>query len=65
MKQISRKLAYGFIFLAIIFMTIFNLVGSSVDKNGLLTEPFFLIPLSYISFTIGIVFVIISVVKKK
>ena len=65
MKQLSRKLAYLFISLAIIFMLTFNLIGSEVDENGTLQEPFFLIPFSYLSFALGIIFAIISVIKKK
>ena len=65
LKQISRKLAYLFISLTIIFMLAFNLIGSEVDANGTLQDPFFLIPFSYLSFVLGIVFAIISVVKKK
>lgn len=65
MKQISRKLAYLFISLTIIFMLAFNLIGSEIDANGTLQEPFFLIPFGYLSFVLGIVFAIISVVKKK
>ena len=44
---------------------IFNVIGSSVNENGVLEEPFFLIPLSYLSFILGIVFAVISVIKKK
>ncbi len=65
LKQISRKLAYIFISLTIIFMLAFNLIGSEVDANGVLREPFFLIPFSYLTFVLGIIFAIISVVKKK
>jgi hypothetical protein len=46
-------------------MLIFNLIGSEVDENGTLQEPFFLIPFSYLSFALGIIFAIISVIKKK
>ena len=56
LKQISRKLAYIFISLTIIFMLAFNLIGSEVDANGTLQEPFFLIPFSYLSFVLGIVY---------
>ena len=54
-----------FISLAIIFMLAFNLIGSEVDADGGLKEPFFLIPFSYVSFVLGIIFAVISVVKKK
>ena len=65
LKRLSRNLAYLFISLAIIFMLIFNLIGSEVDADGVLQEPFFLIPFSYVSFVLGIIFAVISVVKKK
>jgi ABC-type polysaccharide/polyol phosphate export permease len=65
LKRLSRNLAYLFISLAIIFMLTFNLIGSEVDADGVLQEPFFLIPFSYISFALGVVFAVISVVKKK
>ena len=65
MKRLSRNLAYLFISLAIIFMLAFNLIGSEVAADGVLQEPFFLIPFSYVSFVLGIVFAVISVVKKK
>ena len=54
-----------FISLAIIFMLAFNLIGSEVAADGVLQEPFFLIPFSYVSFVLGIIFAVISVVKKK
>jgi len=65
LKRLSRNLAYLFISLAIIFMLTFNLIGSEVDENGTLQEPFFLIPFSYLTFVLGIIFAIISVVKKE
>ena len=65
LKRLSRNLAYLFISFAIIFMLTFNLIGSEVDENGTLQEPFFLIPFSYLSFALGIIFAIISVIKKK
>jgi hypothetical protein len=54
-----------FISLTIIFLLAFTLIGSEVDENGTLQEPFFLIPFSYLTFVLGIIFAIISVVKKK
>ena len=65
LKRLSRNLAYLFISLAIIFMLTFNLIGSEVDAMGVLQEPFFLIPFSYLSFALGIIFAIISVVIKR
>jgi len=65
LKQLSRKLSYLFISLTIIFMLAYNLIGSEVDANGVLQEPFYLIPFSYLTFVLGIIFAIISVVKKE
>jgi Protein of unknown function (DUF3955) len=65
LKQLSRKLAYLFISLTLIFLLAFNLIGSEVDENGVLQEPFFLIPFGYLTFALGIIFAIISVVMKR
>jgi len=65
LKRLSRNLAYLFISLAIIFILAFNFIGSEVDENGTLQEPFYLIPFSYSTFLLGIIFAIISVVMKK
>ena len=65
LKRLSRNLAYLFISLAIIFILSFNLIGSEVNTGGVLQEPFFLIPFGYLSFALGIIFAIISVVMKK
>jgi len=45
-------------------MMIFNLVGSRVNSNGILIEPFYLIPFAYTSFILGIIFLVISLLKK-
>ena len=46
-------------------MLAYNLIGSEVDANGVLQEPFFLIPFGYLTFALGIIFAIISVVMKR
>ena len=65
LKRLSRNLAYLFISLTIIFILAFNIIGSEVDENGTIQEPFYLIPFSYLTFLLGIIFAIISVVIKK
>ncbi|PFA21626.1 MULTISPECIES: DUF3955 domain-containing protein [Bacillus cereus group] len=56
------------IFLGILCLVIFNIIGSRVEPDGTLVEPFFLIPLSYLfvfSGIIAILFVaIVSMFKK-
>jgi hypothetical protein len=51
--------------MTILFTLLFEIIGSSVNEEGVLVEPFFLIPLSYLSFILGIIFAVISVLKKK
>jgi len=65
LKKISRRLAYLFISITILFTLFIEVIGSSVNKEGVLVEPFFLVPISYVSFILGIIFAIISVVKRK
>ena len=64
MKRISRILSYIFIGLTITLMVAFNLIGSKVNSNGVLEEPFYLIPFAYTSFIVGIIFLVISLLKK-
>ncbi|MFM9131000.1 MAG: DUF3955 domain-containing protein [Actinomycetes bacterium] len=64
MKRISRILSYIFIGLTITLMIIYNLIGAKVNSNNVLEEPFYLIPLAYTSFILGIIFLIISLLKK-
>jgi len=45
-------------------MLVFNLIGSNVNSKGVLEETFYLIPLAYTSFIIGIIFLVISLLKK-
>ncbi|CAI8874262.1 Group-specific protein [Bacillus sp. IT-79MI2] len=56
------------IFLGILCLVIYSMIGSRVESDGTLVEPFFLIPLSYLfvfSGIIAILFVaIISMFKK-
>jgi len=42
----------------------FNLIGSTVDADGILREPFALIPLSYLSALIGLILMTIAVVQR-
>jgi preprotein translocase subunit SecG len=64
LKRISRIISYIFIGLTITLMLVFNLIGSNVNSKGVLEEPFYLIPLAYTSFIIGIIFLVISLLKK-
>ncbi|MFD3449529.1 DUF3955 domain-containing protein [Microbacteriaceae bacterium 4G12] len=57
------------IFLGVVCIVIYNIIGSKIAPDGTLVEPFFLIPLSYLLASIGIILVlfvaIISMFKKR
>ena len=41
-----------------------NMIGSTVDKNGLLHEPFFLIPIGYLFLLVGLVSGIVYLIQR-
>lgn len=43
------------IFISIVCIVSFNIIGSEVLPDGTLVEPFFLIPLGWLFFSIGII----------
>ncbi len=57
------------IFLGVLCIIIYSVIGSKVGLDGILVEPFFLIPLSYLfvfSGVISLLFVrITSMIKRK
>lgn len=55
-----KKIIYSLPFiLGICCFIAFNIIGSEVAPDGTLVEPFFLIPIAYLFFFIGIVSLII------
>lgn len=50
-----------FILTALCFVA-YNLIGSEVLPNGTLSEPFFLIPISWFFFLIGVTWLIINII---
>ncbi|MED0987732.1 DUF3955 domain-containing protein [Bacillus paramycoides] len=68
MKKIIYSSAFISILLGAICMVSYFMIGSSVESNGTLTEPFFLIALSILFVFSGItallLMAIISVIKK-
>lgn len=66
MKQ--HLLPITFLLLSIICFFTFTLIGSYIDENGVLIEPFFLIPIGWLLFLLALVLeiiVIIRIIKKK
>ena len=55
----SKKLSIILLLCSTISFLIYNFNGSRVDKNGILIEPFFLIPLGYI-----LLFLIYKILKR-
>lgn len=51
-----------FILLAIAGGVAYNLIGSTVDANGMVQEPFFLIPLSFLCAFLGLVSAVVTFV---
>ncbi|MBW3491896.1 DUF3955 domain-containing protein [Bacillus sp. FDAARGOS_1420] len=62
-------LASSPIFLGVLCIVMFNIIGSEVKPDGTLVEPFYLIPLAYLFVLIGIITIlfvaIFSMFRKK
>ncbi len=62
-------LASAPVFLGVLCLTIYSMIGSRVEPDGTLVEPFFLIPLSYLFVFSGIISLLfvgtISMLKRK
>lgn len=55
-KLMKKNILYSSPFIiAFLCIVAFNLIGSKVMPDGTLVEPFFLIPIAYIFFFIGII----------
>ncbi|MBC6315751.1 DUF3955 domain-containing protein [Listeria grandensis] len=56
MKKIKLWMGPILIFIGIVCLGISAMVGSTIDANGFVSEPaFFLIPVSYVFFSVGII----------
>ena len=55
--------AIFFVLSGICFVS-FNLIGSTVDKQGVLHEPFFLIPIGYLFILFGIITMCIYLIRR-
>jgi hypothetical protein len=59
------KIATFTISLGIICFIVFEFAGSSVDKDGVLSEPFFLIPIGWGLILVSIILYIFFAITKK
>lgn len=60
------KIATSLLIFGIICFVSFYLIGSEVDENGYLNEPFFLLPIGFICICLSmILYLVFAIVKKK
>jgi len=60
------KIATSLLVFGIICFGLFYLIGSEVDENGYLKEPFFLLPIGFICICLSmILYVVFAIAKKK
>jgi len=60
------KIATSFLAIGVLCFLLFYLIGSEIDESGDLHEPFFLLPVGFISIIISIIlYVLFAIIKKK
>ena len=64
-KYVLNKVAISCWVLSGLFLIIYKAISSHVDNEGILVEPFFLIPFGYLFLFIGITSVLIQCVNNK
>ncbi|MFA9395044.1 MAG: DUF3955 domain-containing protein [Halodesulfovibrio sp.] len=56
----KNKIAWLFLIASLVCGISYNVIGSHIDENGFLIEPFFLIPLTWLFFFISMLSFIIG-----
>jgi len=60
------KIATSFLVIGIVCFLAFYLIDSKIDENTILQEPFFLLPVGFVSLLISVfLFILFAVLKKK
>tara|TARA_B100000282_G_scaffold281733_1_gene243965 strand:+ start:6262 stop:6459 length:198 start_codon:yes stop_codon:yes gene_type:complete len=60
------KIATSFLVIGIVCFLAFYLIDSKVDENVILQEPFFLLPVGFVSLLVSVfLFILFAVLKKK
>ena len=60
------KVATGLLITGIVCFWLFYLIGSEVDENGYLNEPFYLLPIGFIFICLSmILYIVFAITKKK
>ena len=58
------KIATSLLVFGIICFGLFYLIGSEVDENGYLKEPFFLLPIGFISICFSMILYVVFAIAK-
>ena len=53
-----------FIVLGLACLAAFRIIGSSVDENGMLHEPFALLPIGFLLLVAGALFAVVSLLRR-
>lgn len=59
------KVATGLLIAGIVCFVLFYLIGTEVDENGYVNEPFYLLPIGFISICLSMVLYIAFAIAKK
>lgn len=62
---VSRNVMFISLVLSIGCFVLFEMIGSTVDSNGILHEPFFLVPFGYLFILVGFVSGLINWYQRK
>ena len=64
--EVKYKIATGLLIAGIICFVLFYLIGGEVDENGYVNEPFYLLPIGFITICLSMVlYIIFAIMKKK
>jgi hypothetical protein len=60
---LKNKIAWLFLIASLVCGISYSVIGSHIDENGFLIEPFFLIPLTWLFFFISMLSFIIGFIR--
>ncbi len=64
--EVKYKIATSLLIAGIICFVLFYLIGGEVDENGYVNEPFYLLPIGFITICLSMVlYIIFAIMKKK
>lgn len=63
-SKVLTWISIAYMIIAIACIPIYNYIGATVDENGVLQEPFFLVPLGILTFLAGLIIGILAIVSR-